>query len=142
MDSDPLTLDAANLDLNLVGTSSTCKYAIRLLTSKFEMKLLGRTAFFLGVQIEHSSNGSIFLYQKNHSQKLLKSFNMDQAHPLSTPIMGQSKTLDDPYQPCEEEKEQYDNKHQYLAAIGALIYLAMFTRLDISFATSVLARHS
>ena len=55
--------------------------------------------------------------------------------------MGRSKTNDDPYSPCKEEEEELDKPH-YLVAVGALLYLATYTRLDISFAMSVLARHS
>ena len=51
------------------------------------------------------------------------------------------KTGEDPYRPCEEEEDEID-KQRYLAAVGALIYLATHTRPDIAFATSVLARHS
>jgi hypothetical protein len=71
----------------------------------------------------------------------MKMFHMDQANPLSAPMMGRSRTFDDPYCSCEEEEEFYD-KNKYLAVVGALLYLSTYTRPDNSFATSVLARHS
>ena len=66
---------------------------------------------------------------------------MDQANPLSTPMIGRSKNRDDPYYPREEEEEIVDNQ-RYLTAIGAFTYLTTHTRPDIGFATSILARHS
>jgi len=66
---------------------------------------------------------------------------MDQANPLAAPMIGRSKTCDDPYQPCEEDEEVVD-KPRYLTAVGALTYLTTHTRPDIAFATSILARHS
>ncbi|OAE32544.1 hypothetical protein AXG93_3918s1020 [Marchantia polymorpha subsp. ruderalis] len=68
-------------------------------------------------------------------------FNMDHANALSAPMIGRSKTDDDPYRPAEAEEEELD-KPKYLAAVGALLYLATNTRSDISFDISVLARHS
>ena len=68
---------------------------------------------------------------------------VDHTSPRSTPMMGQSRTLDDPYCPCEEEKEKkFYNKNMYLANVEALLYLFTYTHLDISFVTSVLARHN
>ena len=50
-------------DLNLVGTPATCKHAIELLTTRFEMKLMDKTSFSLGLQILYIPGGSIFLHQ-------------------------------------------------------------------------------
>ena len=74
-------------------------------------------------------------------RKVLQTFEMGEANSISAPMIGRSKTGDDPYRPCEEEEEEVD-KPRYLAAVGALIYLATHTRPDITFATSVLASHS
>lgn len=63
------------------------------------MKVLGKTSFFLGLQINHLVDGNILLHQQAYIQKLLKSFNMDQSHPLAAPMIGCSKTRDDPYHP-------------------------------------------
>ena len=67
---------------------------------------------------------------------------MDKSNPLSAYMIGYSKIVDNPYRPCEEEEEQSYDKTGYLAAVGVLLYLSTFTHPNISFATSVLARHS
>ena len=73
---------------------------------------------------------------------MLRKFDMDKANPLSAPMIGRSITKDDPYHPCQEEEEEFTDKTRYLAAVGALLCLATFTGLDISFTVSVLARHN
>ena len=50
--------------------------------------------------------------------------------------------LQDPYTPTSKEEEEEVDKLGYLTAIGALLYLATFTRPDISFTVSTLGRHS
>ena len=129
-------------NLNLVGTPATCQHAMDLLTNQFEMKLLGRTSFCLGLQLAHIQGGGILLHQTTYTQKLLKRFGMDKANPLSAPMTGRNRTSDDPYAPCREEEEEFHNKTQYLVAVGALLYLSTYTRPDISFVVSVLARYS
>jgi hypothetical protein len=93
------------------------------------------------VQIKHYADGSLLLHQQTYVKKLLRTFNMDNANALSAPMIGKSRTEDDPYRPTDDDEEKID-KPQYLAAVGTLLYLATNTRPDISFAVSVLARHS
>ena len=130
-------------DLNLVGTLATYKHVVELLTTRFEMKLLGKTSFCLGLQILHIPNGSIFLHQTTYTQKLFKHVGMDKSNPFSAPMIGRTKSANDPYRPCkEEEEEEFYNKTCYLATVGALLYLSTFTRLDISFATPSTTRNT
>ena len=67
---------------------------------------------------------------------------MNKANPLSAPMIGRSKTSNNPYAPCKEEEEEFHNRTQYLTVVGALLYLSTYTHPDISFALSVLARHN
>ena len=129
-------------DLNVLGTPDLCTYAQNILTQHFDMKYLGQTSYCLGLQINYIPNGGILLHQQTYVQKILKLFKMDQANPLAAPMIGPSKTNDDPYQPREEEEEEVVDKLGYLTAVGALTYLTTHTRPDIAFATSILARHS
>lgn len=127
-------------DFNLVGTTSTSNRAVSLLTTQFEMKLLSKITFCLGLQVAYLRDGSnslhhtiktslrlilrkkftssrggkvkpwkpkrirakqrgpdrqglpngqnISLHHTTYTQNFLKRFHMDQASPLSTPMMG------------------------------------------------------
>ena len=106
------------------------------------MKDLGKTKYCLGLQIEHMHN-AIFVHQSNYTEKILKCFNMDKANPLSTPMVVRSLNIEtDPFRPCEKNEEILDSEFSYLNVIGALMYLANYTRPDISFAVNLLARFS
>jgi uncharacterized protein related to proFAR isomerase len=76
-------------DLNIIGSPEEIKKTAKLLKIEFEMKDLGVTKLCLGLQIEHLLN-DIFVHQSNYIQKMLKRFNMDKAHPLSTPMVVRS----------------------------------------------------
>lgn len=66
---------------------------------------------------------------------------MKNMNALSTPMMGRSKTDDDPNRTPELGEEELD-KSKYLAIVGALLYLATNTQSDISFGISVLTWHN
>jgi Ca2+-binding EF-hand superfamily protein len=69
------------------------------------MKDLGITKLCLGLQIEHFYN-DIFVHQSNYIQKMLKRFNMDKTHTLSTPMIIRSLNVKkDPYQLRENIKK-------------------------------------
>ena len=52
-DKTDFVIIAVYVDLNLVGTPSTCSHAVSLLTTQFEMMLLGKTPFCLGLQVAY-----------------------------------------------------------------------------------------
>ena len=48
----------------------------------------------------------------------------------------------DPFRPKEENEKLLGSEVPYLSAIGALMYLANYTRPDIAFSVNLLARYS
>ena len=128
--------------MNLIGTPGELQKTAEYLKREFEMKDLGKTKYCLGLEIEHRSNG-ILVHQSAYTEKILKRFHMDNAHPLSTPMVV--RTLDpkkDPFRPKENGEKILGPEVPYLNAIGALLYLAQCTRPDIAFSVNVLARFS
>ncbi|XP_075096180.1 secreted RxLR effector protein 161-like [Nicotiana tabacum] len=68
---------------------------------------------------------------------------MDNAHPLSTPMVVRSLDINKyPFRPQENNEDLIGDETPYLSTIGALMYLANNTRPDIAFAVSLLARFS
>ena len=106
------------------------------------MKDLRKTKYCLGLQIEYYSNG-VFIHQSTYTEKVLKHFYMDKSHPLSSPMVVRSLEVSkDPFRSKEENEELLGLEAPYLSAIGALTYLANYTRLDIAFSINLLARYS
>ncbi|CAL8996920.1 unnamed protein product, partial [Prunus brigantina] len=99
-------------------------------------------AFNDATKIEHSADGTL-VHQSNYTEKVLKRFGMDKAHPLSTPMVVRSlDTKKDPYRPKGDDEMVLGPEVPYLSAIGALMYLAQCTRPDIAFSVNLLARYS
>jgi hypothetical protein len=67
-------------DLNIIGNTQDIDEARNHLKTEFEMKDLGKTKFFLGLQIEHLHSG-ILVHQFVYVQELLEKFNMDKEYP-------------------------------------------------------------
>jgi len=81
----------------------------------------------------------ILLHQSNYTEKVLKHFSMDKTNPLSTPMVVRSLNVkNDLFRPREYNKKIFGPEEPYLGAIGPLMYLANYTRLDIAFATNLL----
>ena len=92
-------------DMNLIGTPGEVQKTAEYLKKEFEMKDLGKTKYCLGLEIEHRSNG-VLIHQSAYIEKFLKRFHMDNAHPLSTPMVV--RTLDpkrDPFCPKENDEK-------------------------------------
>jgi hypothetical protein len=129
-------------DLNIIGYAKDIDEARNHLKKECEMKYLGKTKICLGLQTKHLQM-DILVYQSAYVKKVLEKFNMDKAYPLRTPMIVRALKKDiDPFRPKQEGEEVLRAEYPYLSAIGALMYLANNTRLDIAFMVNCLARHS
>ena len=129
-------------DLNLIGTPEELIKTTNYLKKEFEMKDLGKTRYCLDLQIEYCLNG-VFIHQSSYTEKVLKRFYMDKSHPLSSPMVVRSfEVTKYPFRPKEENEELLGPEVPYLSAICALMYLANYTRPDISFSVNLLARYN
>ena len=68
---------------------------------------------------------------------------MDKLHPLSFPMVVRLlEVTKDPFRPKEENEELLGPEVPYLSEIGALMYIANYTRQDIDFSVNLLARYN
>ncbi|KAM1524495.1 hypothetical protein ACFX10_009087 [Malus domestica] len=129
-------------DMNLIGTPAKLKEIATHLKLEFEIKDLGKTRYCLDLEIEHCSDG-ILIHQSNYTQKVLQRFNENKTKPSSTPMFLRTlNAKQGPFRPKKDEEEILEPEVPYLSAIGALLYLAQYTRFDISFAVNLLARYN
>ncbi|KAL0371809.1 UNVERIFIED_CONTAM: Copia protein [Sesamum calycinum] len=106
-------------DLNIIGSPEEIRQAVDYLKSEFEMKDLGTTKYCLGLQFEHTKGG-IFIHQSNYIEKVLKRFHMNNAHPLSTPMVVRSLDVNkDLFHPPAHNDEILGPEVPYLSAIDA-----------------------
>ena len=69
------------------------------------MKDLGKTKFYLDLQVKHFPNG-ILVHQSIYTEEILKHFYMNKTHPLCTPIIIRSLDVyNDHFRPQEEDEE-------------------------------------
>jgi hypothetical protein len=126
-------------DLN-IGNPKDIDEARKHLNTEFEMKDLCKTKYCLGLQLEHRPSG-ILVHQSAYIQKILEKFNMDKSYPIKTPMVVHTLEIGkDPFRPRDIEEKILGPKITYLSVIGALMYLANCTRLDIAFVVNLLAR--
>ncbi|XP_050147306.1 uncharacterized protein LOC126622565 [Malus sylvestris] len=104
------------------------------------MKDLEKTRYCPGLEIKYCLD-EILAHQSHSTWKVLPCFNEDKVKPSSTPIV----VLDakqDLSRPKEDAKEILEHEVPYLSMIGALLYLAQCTKLDVYFDVNLLARYS
>lgn len=105
---------------------------IKHLQQEFEIKVF-ELKCFLGLEIDQRSDGSIHAHQQGYARKVLNRFNMTNCNAVSTPL-NNSQNLGD--FEADEEIE-----FPYREAVGSLMYLAVATRPDISFAVGSVSRY-
>ncbi|GJR99811.1 retrovirus-related pol polyprotein from transposon TNT 1-94 [Tanacetum coccineum] len=112
-------------------TKDFSKRFVNLMRNNFEMSMMGKLKFFLGLQVHQSPRG-IFISQSQYTIEILKKHGMDKSDSMSTPMATAKLDADLQGTPTDQTK--------YHSMIGGLIYLTT-SRPDIAFATFVSARY-
>ena len=99
--------------------------------SEFQMSMMGKLTFFLGIQIKQGKYGT-FVQQTKYTKDLQKKFDMANAKPMTTPMT--TTTSLDP----NEEGEEVDQR-EYQSMIGFLLYLTV-TQCNIHFIVCLYAK--
>lgn len=97
----------------------------------FDMSDLGKTSYFLGLEIQQCEAG-IYMSQKKYVENLLKNYNMLHCKPVNVPLL-----------PCAKQ-QVYENAYavdvtKYSTLIGKLMYMT-YSIPDIMFSVSFLSR--
>jgi hypothetical protein len=116
--------------------------AVEELAKHFPLRDLGPTSFLLGIHIirDHSKR-TIALSQRQYIVDMLERFGFATCSPVSTPMDPGTRLTADMGAKSQEDIA-FMMTVQYLSAVGALMYLALTTRPDISNAVGILSRFS
>jgi len=110
----------------------------KAIATTYKITNLGTAQQFLRILI-HFSNDGISLSQRVFIDSILKRFHMETAHGAATPL--DDKVMLDHVEEDREREGEVDPKH-YQAIVGYLMYIALATRPDISFAVAALSQYN
>ena len=132
---------AGNLDILLIYVddiliSSTSAHLEKLkhaFTSHFSMSDLGLVTSYLGIHVESTAT-SISISQPGYILELFDRFNLTTSNAVHIPLPASTVTV------LQNNEFTVDHSVPCRSLIGSLLYLAICTRPDISFAVSFLSR--
>ena len=131
-----LTLAAVHTDdITILGSDiDAIKKAQAELGQHFTITDLGEARQIVGLELQRDlEEGTLKLSQTQYIQRTLEKFGMADSHPVNTPMDPNVKLIKLP------DTENYDIP-DYRSAIGLLMYVAIGTRPDISFAVQHLSQ--
>uniref|UniRef100_A0A1Y1M571 Integrase catalytic domain-containing protein n=1 Tax=Photinus pyralis TaxID=7054 RepID=A0A1Y1M571_PHOPY len=130
-----IVIVALYVDDGLVVSNSANEidHVLSYLCKQFDVKVFDAKCF-VGLEIEQFSDGSIRIHQTAYAKKILSRFNMLECNAVATP--------GDPNQNFSDfTQEEIEPNFPYRQAVGSLMYLAIGSRPDLSFAVGVVSRY-
>ena len=130
-------------DITLAGKSTKAlDEAVEELSKHFPLRDLGSTSFLLGIHITRDfDKRTISLCQRQYIINMLDRFGHADCNPVCTP-MDPGLHLTTAMGATTDEDKAYMLTVPYLSAVGALMYLGLTSRPDISNAVGILSRFS
>jgi histone deacetylase 1/2 len=117
------------------STASAIPRLISALRAEFSVKDLGVVHYFLGIEVQSPSLGSLILRQRKYALELLARAGMLKCSPATTPMSSSERlcTVDGDALSPEEAT-------QYRSIVGGLQYLTV-TRPDLSFVVNKVCQY-
>ncbi|XP_051163516.1 uncharacterized protein LOC127282958 [Leptopilina boulardi] len=106
------------------------------LKGKFQLLDLGFLHCYLGIEVRRNSDGIYCIKQSQYIDNILKRFGLEDAKISNIPLDPGYIKIDKEDQPIMEESEKYQQ------LIGALLYLAVNTRPDITASVIILSQNN
>ena len=133
----PFVIIAVYVDdlLVLMETQDVMDEIKAILCDSFKMKDMGQLHYCLGISIvQNKENSTVYLHQNQYIENMLKKCNMSYSTIASTPTDINVKL-------CKDDGfSQPVDKVLYQSLVGSLLYAAIATRPDISYAVGVVAQ--
>lgn len=121
-------------DILLAGKSQQKLAQVKAnLGKRFQLKDMGELHYFLGVSVQQRSH-EIWIGQPTYTQAVIKKFGMEHCKPANTPVTPGTKLLKG------TQQSKIVDATLYQSAVGSLLHLSGWTRPDIAFAVSHVAR--
>ena len=141
-DSDGTTILCSSTNDFLITASSAQRMATFKgnLSQHFEMSDLGELGWILGIRVKRNrTSRTVSISQAAYIDLVVKRFNLDTAPPLQTPIDPNAQ-ISKAQSPADEKQRDDMRSVPYREAIGSLMYAAIGTRPDITFAVTLLSQ--
>ena len=107
----------------------------RGIMERFSARDMGELKHFLGLVIDQKDDG-VWIGQPAYTRRVLERLDMSDCKPVATPVVPPGSTS------VQDDQVAFMNDtRKYQAAIGSLLYLAVWTRPDISYAVNSAAKH-
>jgi hypothetical protein len=129
-------------DIIIAATSAELclKYA-KIIGKRFRISYSGELISYLNISIAHDRDGKkISLSQTRYIEDLINQFDISIDTSIRSPMQENLKLLATEEESVTPKQLQYAGKFPYRQLIGAILYLNMCTRPDISYAVSILAQ--
>ncbi|KAL7278428.1 hypothetical protein ACG7TL_007425 [Trametes sanguinea] len=112
----------------------------RDLSARYKLSSGGELKFMLGVSISRDrENGTMRLSQRAYAERVLERFSLVDCNPVTTPLEPGSKLAAEAGVATEGEIREMETI-PYREALGAIMYLAVATRPDLSHPVQLLSR--
>lgn len=117
------------------GSEQRMSEVKQAIADEFTVKDMGELKYCLGVTVDQETNpDSIWIGQPGYTERVLTKFKMDEAKPVSTPVDTNNKLVK------TGENDETVDQGLYQSAVGSLLYLSIWTRPDITYAVSNVAK--